>query len=572
MADLESQLPFRFAPAGGPFGRLALEQYRALAFMRLRIFANGFRTATGAVELGARAVSYILYSVIGGGLGLGAGFAAYLVAGHNHLRSLAIEFWALFVLWQAISIVLSSFLEQFDLSSLLRFPVSFGTFVVLHLVSGVVDVSTVAGGLTCVGVLIGVGMARPELTGVVAVALFGFAAFNVLLVRTIFAWLDRWLATRRSREIVSAIFILLMLSLQLLNPALREDKEVDRPPAEQTREQHGAANKVELWAERFVTVQAWLPPGLASAAIENGARGKALNEDGSLSLLGLYGLGVAGVLCVRLRAEYRGENLGEAPNRREEATRDEGWLLSGGGPISAQIERELRVMMRSMTQLYAICVPPIMVVIIASLLRNSASFTHRTISISLPVCVAYGLLGFTQIIYNNLGAEGKGIQLLFLFPVPLRRILLAKNIFHGVLYLMAACVSGGLAILRTGHPDGSVLAMTIAWLAFALPANLAAGNLMSVFMAYRVNLGRLGRQSGSQANALTSMLIQTTILGFGGVVVGLCMLLQKAWLAVPSLLVLALIATGVWLLILLKIDGIAYGRRAVLIDRLARAE
>jgi ABC-2 type transport system permease protein len=572
MADLSAEPRFRFAPAGGPFGRLALEQYAALAFMRLRIFVNTFRSASGAVELGARTVSYIIYSLIGGGLGVGAGFAAYLLTVHGHLRSLAVEFWALLVLWQAISIVLASFMEQFDLSSLLRFPMSFGSFVVLHLVSGVLDVSTVAGGLACLGVLIGIGVARPGLVGIAALALLGFAAFNVLLVRMIFAWLDRWLAQRRSREIVSAIFIVLMLSLQLLNPALHEDKRSEGQPAEHKSAQHAPTHKVDEVVKKIIAVQVWLPPGLATAAITNSADGKAVLEDGSLGLLGLYGLGVAGLLCIRLRAEYRGENLGEAPGRKEKAQRDEGWLLPQRGPISAQIERELRVLLRSMTQLYAICVPPIMVVIIASLLRNSASFTHRAFYISLPVCVAYGLLGFTQLMYNNLGAEGKGIQLLFLFPVPLRKILLAKNLFHGVLYLMAATVSGGLAILRTGRPQGSILAMTVAWLAFALPANLAAGNLMSVLMAYRVNLGRLGRQSGSQANALTSMLIQTTLLGMGGAVVALCSVFEKTWLAVPLLLVLALISAGAWILVLRKIDKLAYRRRDVLIAKLARVE
>jgi ABC-2 type transport system permease protein len=570
MADLSIEPEFRFAPAGGPFSRLALAQYAALAQMRLRVVANSFRTASGAVEVGARAVSYLIYSMIGFGLGVGAGAAAYLIASHNHLGTLAVEFWALFVLWQALSIVLASFLEQFDLNNLLRFPVSFGSFLLLHLISGLTDVSTLAGAMACLGVFIGLVVARPDLGGIALVSLAVFSAFNILLVRAIFAWLDRWLARRRSREIVSAVFLLSMLSLQLLNPAVREDWNPGQ------HREHPAARRpsssvADTWLNRAMLVQTWLPPGLGAAVIEDAAEGKAPLETGSLALLGMYALGAGGLLCVRLRAEYRGENLSEAPDRDAEARRDEGWLLSGG-PIAAQIEKDVRVLFRSMTQLYAIGVPPIMVVVIASLFRNGASFAHHSLQMALPVCVAYGLLGFTQLIYNSLGGEGRGIQMLFLFPVPMGRILLAKNLFHGALYLAVAFIAGAMAALRLGMPGPAMIAVTFAWVAFALPANLAAGNLLSLLMPYRVNLGRLGRQSGSQANALLSMLIQTSILGAGGAVLGLCATFETMWMAIPVLLGLCVLAVIAWVIVLKNADALANRRRYSLLAKLAKIE
>ncbi len=574
MADLGKELDkesaLRFTPTrGGPFGPLALEQYIALGFMRLHVVANSFRTGTGALELGARTISFLVYGVMGLGLGIGAGAAANALASRGKLHSLTIEFWVLCLLWQAISIVLASFLEQFDLSTLLRFPVSFGSFALLHLVFGLIDVSTLAGSLGCLGILVGISLARADLAGPVLLALIGFAGFNILLVRAIFAWLDRWLAKRRSREIVSAVFLLSMLSLQLLNPALRDE---DWTSHEHRTTRAVAQRGAETWLRRAVIVQAWLPPGLTSVAIESASRHQNARQAGSLGLIGIYVLGAAGLLGIRLRAEYRGESLGEAPGRSQISQQEEGWLLSGRGPVSAVLEKELRTLFRSMTQLYAICVPPIMVAVIASLFRNEGFFSRRSFHLALPVCVAYGLLGFTQLIYNSLGAEAKGIQLVFLFPVPVRRILLAKNLFHGALYTIVAIAAGIIAALRIGHPDLVIVAVTAAWLAFALPANLAAGNMMSVMMAYRVNLGRIGRQSGSQANALLSMLIQTAILSVGGGVVSLCTLLDKLWLAVPVLLTLAVFSLIAWLMVLRNADAMAYRRRDVLIARLARVD
>jgi ABC-2 type transport system permease protein len=162
--------------------------------------------------------------------------------------------------------------------------------------------------------------------------------------------------------------------------------------------------------------------------------------------------------------------------------------------------------------------------------------------------------------------------LVFLFPVPVRTVILAKNLFHGALYIFVALVSGVLASLRIGRPDPDVIAATIGWLTFALPANLAAGNVISLTMAYRVNLGRIGRQSGSQANALLSMLIQTTILGIGVGVISLCNIFDRLWLAAPILLALAVVTVLAWLTVLRNVDAMANARRDTLIAKLVKTE
>ena len=57
-------------------------------------------------------------------------------------------------------------------------------------------------------------------------------------------------------------------------------------------------------------------------------------------------------------------------------------------------------------------------------------------------------------------------------------------------------------------------------------------------MPYRVNPGRISRQRGSQANALTSVLAQFGMLGVGAAVFALGWLLEIPWLAVPVFLLL----------------------------------
>ena len=572
MADVSpTQETARLPSGGGIFGQLARQQYRALAIMRWRMFVIGLRSIRGILELGANGIQMMVFSFIGIGLGLGLGFVSYSLVSHGSWEYVPIEFWVVLFVWQMIPVTLASFQDQFDMTGLLRFPLSFGSFFVLYLVFGLLDVSTVMGAICCLAILIGVTAAQHALMAWTALALAGFALFNILLARAILAWVDRWLSQRRTREIVSALFLLLAVSVQLLNPAVRGNGFDATTRAERAAQRHQKPPVPSPVLEKMKVVQPWLPPGMAAGVLRHASADQPAVAIGALAGLGLFALGMGGVLGVRLRAEFRGENLGEAPRSAKEEKREQRRLLDGGGPIAATIEKELQTLFRSMPQLYALAVPVLMVFVVGSLFRNSLGAVRHPFQYSLPICVAYGLLGFTRVIYNNLGTEGTGIQLLFMSPTPIRTVILGKNLFHGGLYLLMAAASGLLAWIRLGPQSGTLVAMTAAWLVFALPANLTVGNIMSLTMAYRVNPGRITRQPGSQGNALLGMLVQVLLLGTGGVVIVLCNVAHKAWLAAPILLACAGIAIVVWTRVLANMDTLAHDRRDILISTLAKA-
>lgn len=558
---------------GGLFGRMARRQYAALVAMRWRMTANSVRSVQGAFEFGARGVAFLLYAMMGLGLGVGLGIGAYSFVSRGSPQFLAALFWMVFVVWQVLPIALASFQEQFDLSGLLRFPVGFSSFYLLNLVFGIVDVPAILGGICCIGLYAGITLARPDLFGWAALVLAVYALFNVLLARTVLAWVDKWLAKRKTREIVSALFLLLMLSMQLLNPVLRQNHlRVQRPNrAAAHQNQEKMMNEVRPWAKTVKAAQVWLPPGLASQVISYVDKRKMPEALESTGMLGLYILATGAVLGIRLRAEFKGERLSEAPAARRRTESDGKWLLDGSGPIYAVVEKELRTILRSMPLLFAIGAPLLTVLVISTVMRNSSP-TGRAFALAFPLCVCYALLGFTQMIFNNLGGEGTGIQMLFLSPTPIRTVLLAKNLLYGVLFGMVAIVAGIFAALRLGAPDIWLLTTTAAWVLFALPANLAAGDVLSLTMPYRVNLGRLTRQRGSQASALVSMLIQVAVMGCGAAVFELCLYFGKKWLAAPCLLVLAGMAFAVWVRVLRNADSLANRNRDHLIATLARTE
>lgn len=326
-------------------------------------------------------------------------------------------------------------------------------------------------------------------------------------------------------------------------------------------------------------MQQWLPPGLAARAVRQAQEERPAAALVELGVLGLWVLGAGGVLARRLQSEYRGENLGAAPKRETGRTkarahagrREGGWRFGGSGPLVALVEKEARALLRTLPLLWALIVPVLMVLVLASLFRGG-SMGAGAFPYALPLYVAYALLGFTQLFYNNLGAEGAGIQLLFLSPTPIRTVFLAKNLLHSLLFGLDALLAGILASVRLGTPSGATVAATAAWVLFALPCSLTAGNYFSLTMPFRINPGRIARQRGSQANALSSVLAQLGMMVVGGAVFTICWWLDNLWLATPVFLALGAGAILMWLRGLSKVSAIANQRRDALLAALMKTE
>ena len=277
--------------------------------------------------------------------------------------------------------------------------------------------------------------------------------------------------------------------------------------------------------------------------------------------LGVYVLGAGGLLVLRLRSESRGENLSEAPRRSTKARAKvrSPALLDFSGPIAAVIEKDLRYLLRSGPMLYNLAAPLVMVVVFGGAMRGSKVSSIR-LEYALPIGMVWAFLGLTRLICNNLGAEGDGIQFFFLSPTPMRTVILGKNFFHLVLFLLEATLISALVIFRFGVPGPSIVAATLAWLLFAVPANFAAGNLLSINMPYRVNMARIRRETGAVGNGLLSMLTQFGILAVGAAVLAPCGLLGHNWWATPILLAFAVVALFVYLRVLGNVDRMVQSR------------
>jgi ABC-2 type transport system permease protein len=218
---------------------------------------------------------------------------------------------------------------------------------------------------------------------------------------------------------------------------------------------------------------------------------------------------------------------------------------------------------------------PIVVLVLFRLAPSGSSsgesFLTRAPDLAFPVGAAYSLLILTNLVYNNLGADGVGIQFYYVSPVRFRQILLAKNLAHaGVLALETVLV--WLAVCLVFRPPASGVALaTVAGLFFALLVNLSAGNLFSIYSPKKIDFGTFGRQRASNSTVFASFGVQIAIFGLAALVLLSARHYGKFWLATLLFLALSAITLAVNVLVLNHADQMALARRENLIAELSRA-
>jgi len=187
-----------------------------------------------------------------------------------------------------------------------------------------------------------------------------------------------------------------------------------------------------------------------------------------------------------------------------------------------------------------------------------------------PVGAAYALLMLTNIVYNSFGADGSGLQFFLISPVPMREVLLAKNLAHTAVHAINTTLVLIASSFLYRPPRLDIAFTTGAALLFAFPLNLAAGNLMSVYSPKRYDLAAFGRQRASAATGLIGMLVQMFVIGVSALVIFLAYRTGRVWLAGVAFLPLAAAAFLVYWVTLKKSAQAAMDRREVLVAEICR--
>jgi hypothetical protein len=215
------------ADVGQPIG--LGEQILLIAGLRWRMLHNNLRRKQNRLDLLGLILVGLLASVFVFGMCFALFTGTYDFVSGERASWLGLLFWGIFLWWQLFPIVAAGFGVSFDFRALLRFPVSFSAFYILGLTYGIADFTGLTAICWTIAIIVGATAAKTALFPALLLVGILFVLFNIALERLLGSWIERLLAQRRSRELFFAGFILVIVSLQLLNPLLHHYENTAGP-------------------------------------------------------------------------------------------------------------------------------------------------------------------------------------------------------------------------------------------------------------------------------------------------------------------------------------------------------
>jgi len=572
MAGIELRTPESSSPTPVLGTSVSSRQhFQTIAWLRWRLFVNALRGKGAVGELVVKILSYPILALIILGPSVGSGIGAWYFVSHAMDTSLALILWLIFFLWQFIGVSTSATGPNFDLATLTRFPIRYRDYLAIRLWFGLMDPPTLAGIGCLVAMTIGIGVAAPSMAPWAALLLFLFAVCNVLFSRMVYSWLERWLAQRRTRELFTGLLLLFSLAAQFIG------QFADRLG------RHGHHGPVNPFLAKVFTIAVaanwFFPPGLVADSFDHMHRGLPLPALASLGGLLLFTVAFLLILNVRLRAEYRGENLSEAPSaltgkalakdRKQRAAELAAARASTPSSVSRWISpsvaasfiKDVRYLIRSGPKLYVLVMPVFMIVLISlrtAGLREAGLGMSDVHTFLFSSGCAYAMMILTGFIYNSLGSDGPGVQFYFMAPVRFRDVILGKNLVtFSILAIEMLLMYVASAFLGARSPLPLALA-TIGWCLFTFLLHLTVGNERSVVSPKAYESGKVRRQNVSGLNGLISVVLTILAAALGSAVITACRFLDVSlWAAAAVFLGLSIFVAIMYLVSLNNIDRVA---------------
>ena len=537
------------------------EQIWLVAQVRWRMLKNGMRRKNNLLDL----IGMIWVGIVSGALVLGMCFA-FFTAGYEFMAKgltgwFALLYWGIFLWWQVFPMFVAGFGANFEFATLLRFPLSLRAFCLLGLGYGLSDYAAISSICWVLSMIAGAASARMNILPVLLVVSLLFVLLNVTLERLLGSWLEKFLAKRRTRELFLGLFVLSMVSLNFLNPALMKWG-------------HGARPRIL----QLIPYLSWLPGSLAGNAIV----GAAIANSREL-VVGVTGLVAwVAVLSVllwrRFAALYSGEEISDTPApvvlRKKEKKRPVAEELRGlvAPQVAAVIVKEFRYLTRNGFAFLALVIPPVMVVFFTMQFGPGSALKEHSLKPALffPGIMAYLILILVSPAYNSFAYEGKGIQTYFMAPVHFQDVLLGKNLFLVGLVVLELALALGLLTFRIGWPGTPMFLATVTAGAFAVSGQLTIANWSSLSFPKKMEIGKLKGQRNSGVAVWTAFGVQIVIGGICALILFAGQWTRNSWLPPIAFIALTAAAIGGYVSSLGAMNRLAEAKKELLIETLSK--
>src|SRR6202795_952102 len=538
------------------------EQLKLIAGLRWNLLKNSLQRKNNRWDL----IGIILAA--GGSammvLGLCVAFymGAYFFLTRNRASWMSLLFWAIFLWWQAVPILVAGFGANFEFRNLLRFPLSLRAFYILGLGYGFADFAAASSLCWIASMMVATAVGRVQLLPVMMLASLLFILVNVTLERLIGSWLEKIFANRRAGELLVGLFVLSMVSMNFLNPALQRWGD------------YGTRPKIV----HLVPCFSWLPGTLVgnalAAASDANSQALLLTVGGLLVWLGA----TSGLLWLRYRAQYLGEELSEtaAPSagkrgpRRQAASSVLPGFLSP--PVAGVMRKEFHYLTRNGFSFITLLLPPVMVMFFSMQFAGSNSQIKEhglSPQAFFSAVMAYLILMLLSPASISCAFEGQGSQSYFMAPVCMRDILVVKNLFLVCVVTFELAISLGVLIWRIGFPGFPLFLSTIAAAAFAVTGQLTIANWSALSFPKKMEIGKMKGQRNSGVAVWTAFGVQILIGGIATIVLLAGRWFGSSWLAVV-VVGLTAAALGGYVASLDPLSTLAERKKELLIETLCR--
>ncbi len=488
-------------------------QFRALIWLKWRLFRNALRSRKAAVSRLASALGTLASLVLALLFAMGLGFATYFLTSPDNFDAttgfaraelagflfLLSVFAFVYLLWAIVPLGIGGGGSQFDPARLLLYPISFRKLFTIDVLSELTSLGSIFAVPVVLAVSFAAGLASGEIPRGLLVG-FGALLFGLAFAKLLSTSIGALMRKRRSRG--ETVLALLGAVAGLAGAFLGQ-----------------LAPYLARHAESFRGMR-WTPPGAVAIALTKGLRDGGGGEY-TAALLTLTAYTAVFVLITyrvmrrsALGAGGAKRAAGTSPQtgKSREAEDYAGWQLPlMSTQLSAIVEKELRYAMRN-APLRMLALMPLILIGIRFVQsggdgKRGADLARVTGTIgaafaeygegAIPAAgVLYVFMILSSISCNLFAFEEGGMRSFILSPLSRRTILVGKNITTTCLALLYALLL--IAINQLVFRDLTAPAAFFAALCFVGFAALSAlfGNWLSIHFPKRMQFGKRLNASG----------------------------------------------------------------------------
>jgi hypothetical protein len=394
--------------------------------------------------------------------------------------------------WQFAPILLEGFSPGVNFREIARYPISFSTYYLLNCVYGLADPAALAALLWLAAIWMGIATTRPLWALSAILPFLAFAVLNLLGNRIILGIFERFQSSRRGRERMVLVLLLIMLTPQIIQILIYNGTRISPAiPARKLLALFGPVNHVS-------------PPGLVFESLSFSG----VQRLWPFLLLLIYCIILILLLRMHARVVYLGEIYSDVHASHRELKVQPGWRLPGlDDALAAIVEKELRYI-RQNSRLLVQLASPIVFSLLFFLTRGPSGNLFRKAGAPGLLAIIAGLLllDVANAGYNLFGMDQEGLGRWLLSPISLQKVIAAKNFANGLVFIGLYLVVAVATVIAARISALFLVTVTAGFVALLL-VQFSVGNVVSVYWPKRVDLTRMTSRMASNAAGYASLLV-----------------------------------------------------------------